>query len=80
MALLGASCWSTGRLVSREEYCFAPFLIGPLTGAAIGAIYGKFRGAFAGVLVGFLIALLSLVADVLFWLVFTLPPHPKIDL
>jgi hypothetical protein len=66
--------------MSRESYWFVPFILGPLTGIVVGALCGKLRGALWGMLIGFFAAPLAMAADLVFWLVFSLPPHPKLDL
>jgi hypothetical protein len=68
------------RLASREEYQWLPFLVGPATGAIIGSLYGKIKGACIGIGIGLGVGMILTLLDCFLWLVFTLPPHPKIDL
>jgi hypothetical protein len=79
MALVIVSCWTVARLVSREEYGRLPLLFGPVTGAIVGGLYGKIKGAWPGIGIGLGVAMLLIFLDLLLWLLFTLPPHPRID-
>jgi hypothetical protein len=46
----------------------------------IGALYGRLKGAGLGLGIGLAVAMLLILLDCFLWLLFTLPPHPKIDL
>ena len=80
MIFLVIACWSAVRLASREEYQWLPMLIVPTTGFIIGGIYRKWIGAAIGLVAGLGMAVVLIFYDGLLWLIFTLPPHPKIDL
>jgi hypothetical protein len=55
-------------------------LVGAAAGMLVGGVRWGWRGAFIGVAVGCAIGLAAPLLYIPFWLVFTLPPHPEVDL
>jgi hypothetical protein len=55
-------------------------LVGGTTGLAAGGICWRWRGALIGAVAGCLLGLIAPALYGPFWLIFTLPPHPEVDL
>jgi hypothetical protein len=80
MSFLVVACWTAARLASREEYQWLLLLIVPGTGFIVGGVYRQWIGSAIGFGLGLGMAVFLIFYDGVLWLVFTLPPHPKIDL
>jgi hypothetical protein len=79
-AVIVFSTLTLARLVSKEvDLLFAASWC-LITGAAVGALLRNARGALVGAAVGLLAGVPLLCLDIFLWLVFTLPPHPAVDL
>jgi hypothetical protein len=73
--------WTLARFHSRDDIVSVGehFIWTITTGAVIGALMSDTRGLLIGAGVGLAAGAFFLIFDGLLWLVFTLPPHPKID-
>jgi hypothetical protein len=68
-------------LLMREETELWHLMVcGGLGGAITGFVWRGWRGLLWGLIIGAVIGLISPFLYMPFWLVFTLPPHPELDL
>lgn len=77
VAAIAASAWL---LMQENTKLWHLIVLGGMAGAVIGRIRWGWRGSTVGVVVECLLGLAAPILYVPFWLVFTLPPHPKVDL
>ena len=54
--------------------------VGAVAGVLAGGVRSGRRGALVGLAVGCVLGLLAAFLYIPFWLAFTLPPHPEVDL
>jgi hypothetical protein len=78
---VSASIVALVALLMREETeLWHLILCGCAGGAITGSIWRGRRGLLWGFVIGAVIGFISPVLYIPFWLAFTLPPHPEIDL
>jgi hypothetical protein len=81
MVLLTLVTWTGVRLLSRyDPHWSIVLLCCVLTGNVVGGILAGWRGLLPGAAIGLLTGAVLIPLDVFLWLVFTLPPHPEVDL
>lgn len=67
-------------LLSQEDTALWQLgVVGGSGGLAVGVVRWQRQGALIGLVAGVVVGLLSPILYLPFWLVFTLPPHPKYD-
>ena len=81
LLLIAASVAAMAALLMREETeLWHLIACGSLGGTVTGFVWRGWRGLLWGVLIGAGIGLISPFVYIPFWLAFTLPPHPAVDL
>ena len=80
--IVTVSTWTLARLLSKHDFHWCLFLLfWTLLGAIVcGLVQRSLRGSLIGLIFGHFAGVLMLGLEGLLWMLFTLPPHPKVDL